>query len=60
MVGDGANDCAAIREADVGISFSQTDAAISAPFISKDPSISCVEKVLLEGRANICSSYEIY
>ena len=39
MVGDGANDCAAIREADIGISFSENDAAFSAPFSSLSTSL---------------------
>lgn len=34
MVGDGANDCAAIKVADIGISFAETDASYSAPFSS--------------------------
>jgi cation-transporting P-type ATPase 13A2 len=34
MVGDGANDCAAIKVADIGISFTDTDASFSAPFSS--------------------------
>jgi cation-transporting ATPase 13A2 len=50
MVGDGANDCPAIKAADLGISFAETDAAISAPFSSMSPSISCVEKIIMEGK----------
>jgi|APCry1669189070_1035195.scaffolds.fasta_scaffold483215_1 cation-transporting ATPase 13A2 len=34
MVGDGANDCSAIKYADVGISFVDNDGSISAPFSS--------------------------
>lgn len=53
MIGDGANDCKAIIQANVGISFSQNDASLSAPFSSLNQSISCVEKVFREGRVNI-------
>lgn len=57
MVGDGANDCAAIREADLGISFSETDAAFSAPFSSLLLTLDCVEKILLEGRASLSNAH---
>ena len=60
MVGDGANDCAALKKADVGISFTQADASFAAPFTSTDLSISCLEKVLLEGRACLTSLVEVF
>ncbi len=50
MCGDGANDCPAIKAANLGISFAATDASISAPFSSMSPSINCVEKIMLEGK----------
>ena len=51
MCGDGANDCSAIKAADLGISFAATDASISAPFSATHGSVSCVEKVMLEGKS---------
>jgi len=42
---------------DIGISFAAADAALSAPFSSRGESISCVEKILLEGNTNIRQSY---
>ncbi|KAL4438625.1 hypothetical protein ABPG74_015523 [Tetrahymena malaccensis] len=60
MVGDGANDCSAIKEADIGISFSDADGQFSAPYISKYSSIECVKQILLEGRAVLQTSREIF
>ena len=55
--GDGANDCAALKKSDVGISLSEAEASIAAPFTSKVNDISCVVKVLLEGRAALVTSF---
>ncbi|KAL4467819.1 hypothetical protein ABPG74_013154 [Tetrahymena malaccensis] len=60
MIGDGANDCAAIKQGDIGISFACADAAFSAPFSSKSSSIKCVERILLEGRCTMAINIEVF
>lgn len=44
--GDGANDCGALKAADVGISLSDAEASVAAPFTSRVFDISCVPKVI--------------
>ena len=51
MIGDGTNDCTAISQADVGISFSSADAAYAAPFTVNLISLNCVEVILRCGKA---------
>jgi len=58
--GDGANDCGALKTADVGISLSEAEASIAAPFTSKIADISCVVKVLREGRAALVTSFQCF
>ncbi|CAD8190017.1 unnamed protein product [Paramecium pentaurelia] len=60
MIGDGANDCAAIKQANVGVSFAQSDAAYSAPYSSSDDSIDCVRQILLDGRCALQNALEVF
>jgi cation-transporting ATPase 13A3/4/5 len=60
MCGDGANDSLALRAAHIGISLSQVEASVSAPFTSSVPDISCVPKVLCEGRGSLAISFCLF
>jgi cation-transporting ATPase 13A2 len=60
MCGDGANDCAALKAADVGLSLSEAEASVAAPFTSRTPDIGCVLHVLREGRAALVTSFSCF
>ncbi|XP_053316355.1 probable cation-transporting ATPase 13A4 [Spea bombifrons] len=57
MCGDGANDCAALKMANAGISLSEQEASVAAPFNSKVTNIECVTELLKEGRAALVTSF---
>lgn len=60
MVGDGANDCGALKAAHVGVSLSQAEASVAAPFTSAIPNISCIVHLMLEGRCALVTSFSIF
>ena len=60
MCGDGANDCGALKVADVGISLSTEEASIAAPFTSRTPDISSVIEVLKEGKCALVTSLQTF
>ncbi len=60
MCGDGANDCAALKTAHVGVSLAESEASIAAPFTSLVPNISCVPKLLCEGRSSLVTSFQLF
>ena len=60
MCGDGANDCAALRTADVGVSLSPEEASIAAGFTSNIPDVSCIFELLREGKCSLTTSIQTF
>lgn len=60
MCGDGANDCGALKAADIGLSLSEAEASIAAPFTSKVQDISSIVNLLREGRAALTTSFQSF
>ncbi|KAK1971269.1 ATPase [Colletotrichum sublineola] len=58
--GDGANDCGALKAADVGISLSEAEASVAAPFTSRVFDIRCVPQVIRQGRAALVTSFSCF
>ncbi|TQS36863.1 hypothetical protein Golomagni_02679 [Golovinomyces magnicellulatus] len=58
--GDGANDCGALKAADIGISLSEAEASVAAPFTSQIFDITCVPEVIREGRAALVTSFTCF
>ncbi|KAL7631895.1 UNVERIFIED_CONTAM: hypothetical protein RMT77_017795 [Armadillidium vulgare] len=60
MCGDGANDCGALKAAHVGISLSEAEASVAAPFTSRVPNITCVPNVICEGRGALTTNFSVF
>jgi cation-transporting ATPase 13A3/4/5 len=60
MCGDGANDCGALKTADAGISLSEAEASIAAPFTSAVQNIECVVTLLREGRCSMATAFQSF
>lgn len=60
MCGDGSNDCAALKSAHVGISLSELEASVAAPFTSKVDNITCIFNLLREGRCSLTTSIGLF
>ncbi|AWP09289.1 putative cation-transporting ATPase 13A2 [Scophthalmus maximus] len=60
MCGDGANDCGALRAADVGVSLSEAEASVASPFTSRTENISCVPLLIREGRCSLVTSFGLF
>ncbi|KAK8732757.1 hypothetical protein OTU49_006909 [Cherax quadricarinatus] len=60
MCGDGANDCGALKTAHVGISLSEAEASVAAPFTSRTNNIKCVPQVVCEGRCALTTNFSVF
>lgn len=60
MCGDGANDCGALKAAHVGVSLSEAESSVASPFTAKEANISCIPKIIREGRAALVTSFGVF
>ncbi|KAJ1968270.1 hypothetical protein IWQ62_001346 [Dispira parvispora] len=58
--GDGANDCGALKAADMGLSLSEAEASVAAPFTSRSTDIDCVLDLIKEGRCALTTSFSCF
>lgn len=58
--GDGANDCGALKAAHVGVSLSDAEASVAAPFTARAGNISCVPIIIREGRCALVTSFGVF
>ena len=56
----GANDVGALKAAMVGVSLSESEASIAAPFTYQRPNIECIPPLLSEGRSSLVTSFQLF
>jgi len=60
MIGDGTNDCGALRVAHMGISLSDAEASVVAPFTDKNKSVNSIRTLIREGRCALVTSFTAF
>ena len=50
----------ALKAAQVGVSLSEAEASVAAPFTSKIPDISCIPALIKEGRCALVTSFGVF
>ena len=58
--GDGANDCKALKKADVGLSIGAKETSLAAPIFTSRTEISTFVDLILEGRNSIQTNFQIF
>jgi magnesium-transporting ATPase (P-type) len=60
MIGDGGNDCAALKAAHIGVALSSSEASIVASFTSLNKDLRSVVDIVREGRCSLASALACY
>ncbi|KJE95551.1 ATPase type 13A2 isoform 3, variant [Capsaspora owczarzaki ATCC 30864] len=58
--GDGANDCGALKAGHIGVSLSEAEASVAAPFTYRRQTIECIPFVIREGRGALMTSFSMF
>ncbi|XP_065579463.1 polyamine-transporting ATPase 13A2-like isoform X2 [Artemia franciscana] len=60
MCGDGANDCGALKAAHVGLSLTDTESSVAAPFTASNSSLKSVPSLIRECRCALVTSFGVF